>query len=160
MGSNQNANSSFACLHWQHCQDRMQRPNHISVSKIETMMMTVDITDCESCPDFFLLWRGEGREQKKDNSIRGYPFVKYGACAKYSLFPTKKSKSQPSLLLSKMFNIATFFSGFFDGFIFCFYVKRKKKFLWSLRISSVWCQFVISQLQSQTILVTPGGSLG
>ena len=103
MGSNQNANSSFACLHWQHCQDRMQRPNHISVSKIETMMMTVDITDCESCPDFFLLWRGEGREQKKDNSIRGYPFVKYGACAKYSLFPTKKSKSQPTLLLSNVF---------------------------------------------------------
>ena len=110
MGSNQNANSSFACLHWQHCQDRMQRPNHISVSKIETMMMTVDITDCESCPDFFLLWRGEGREQKKDNSIRGYPFVKYGACAKYSLFPTKKSKSQPTLLLSTFFRC-------FDGFI-------------------------------------------
>ena len=151
MGSNQNANSSFACLHWQHCQDRMQRPNHISVSKIETMMMTVDITDCESCPDFFLLWRGEGREQKKDNSIRGYPFVKYGACAKYSLFPTKKSKSQPTLLLSNVFPFLTV--------LFC-YVKRKKKFLWSLRISSVWCQFVISQLQSQTILVTPGGSLG
>ena len=152
MGSNQNANSSFACLHWQHCQDRMQRrPNHISVSKIETMMMTVDITDCESCPDFFLLWRGEGREQKKDNSIRGYPFVKYGACAKYSLFPTKKSKSQPTLLLSNVFPFLTV--------LFC-YVKRKKKFLWSLRISSAWCQFVISQLQSQTILVTPGGSLG
>ena len=151
MGSNQNANSSFACLHWQHCQDRMQRPNHISVSKIETMMMTVDITDCESCPDFFLLWRGEGREQKKDNSIRGYPFVKYGACAKYSLFPTKKSKSQPTLLLSNVFPFLT---------VLFFYVKRKKKFLWSLRISSVWCQFVISQLQSQTILVTPGGSLG
>ena len=106
----------------------MQRPNHISVSKIETMMMTVDITDCESCPDFFLLWRGEGREQKKDNSIRGYPFVKYGACAKYSLFPTKKSKSQPSLLLSKLFDIATFFP-FFWRFYFCFHVKRKKKFL-------------------------------
>ena len=152
MGSNQNANSSFACLHWQHCQDRMQRrPNHISVSKIETMMMTVDITDCESCPDFFLLWRGEGREQKKDNSIRGYPFVKYGACAKYSLFPTKKSKSQPTLLLSNVFPFLTV--------LFC-YVKRKKKFLWSLRSSSAWCQFVISQLQSQTILVTPGGSLG
>ena len=151
MGSNRNANSSFACLHWQHCQDRMQRPNHISVSKIETMMMTVDITDCESCPDFFLLWRGEGREQKKDNSIRGYPFVKYGACAKYSLFPTKKSKSQPTLLLSNVFPFLTV--------LFC-YVKRKKKFLWSLRISSAWCQFVISQLQSQTILVTPGGSLG
>ena len=152
MGSNQNANSSFACLHWQHCQDRMQRPNHISVSKIETMMMTVDITDCESCPDFFLLWRGEGREQKKDNSIRGYPFVKYGACAKYSLFPTqKKAKSQPTLLLSNVFPFLTV--------LFC-YVKRKKKFLWSLRISSAWCQFVISQLQSQTILVTPGGSLG
>ena len=86
----------------------MQRPNHISVSKIETMMMTVDITDCESCPDFFLLWRGEGREQKKDNSIRGYPFVKYGACAKYSLFPTKKQKSTYPFVI-KMFDKATFF---------------------------------------------------
>ena len=126
MGSNQNANSSFACLHWQHCQDRMQRPNHISVSKIETMMMTVDITDCESCPDFFLLWRGEGREQKKDNSIRGYPFVKYGACAKYSLFPTKKSKSQPSLLLSKMFNIATFFPVFLTVLFSVFMSNARK----------------------------------
>lgn len=115
MGSNQNANSSFACLHWQHCQDRMQRPNHISVSKIETMMMTVDITDCESCPDFFLLWRGEGREQKKDNSIRGYPFVKYGACAKYSLFPTKKSKSQPTLLLSNVFPLFWRFYSFMSN---------------------------------------------
>ena len=127
MGSNQNANSSFACLHWQHCQDRMRRPNHISVSKIETMMMTVDITDCESCPDFFLLWRGEGREQKKDNSIRGYPFVKYGACAKYSLFPTKKSKSQPSLLLSKMFNIATFFFRFFFPVLFSVFMSNARK---------------------------------
>ena len=152
MGSNQNANSSFACLHWQHCQDRMQRPNHISVSKIETMMMTVDITDCESCPDFFLLWRGEGREQKKDNSIRGYPFVKYGACAKYSLFPTKKKQKVNLPFCYQRFSVVLT--------VLFFYVKRKKKFLWSLRISSVWCQFVISQLQSQTILVTPGGSLG
>ena len=152
MGSNQNANSSFACLHWQHCQDRMQRPNHISVSKIETMMMTVDITDCESCPDFFLLWRGEGREQKKDNSIRGYPFVKYGACAKYSLFPTKKKQKVNLPFCYQRFSVVLT--------VLFFYVKRKKKFLWSLRISSAWCQFVISQLQSQTILVTPGGSLG
>ena len=104
----------------------MQRPNHISVSKIETMMMTVDITDCESCPDFFLLWRGEGREQKKDNSIRGYPFVKYGACAKYSLFPTKKSKSQPSLLLSKMFNIARFFPVFLTVLFSVFMSNARK----------------------------------
>ena len=99
----------------------MQRPNHISVSKIETMMMTVDITDCESCPDFFLLWRGEGREQKKDNSIRGYPFVKYGACAKYSLFPTKKKQKVNLPFCYQRFSVVLT--------VLFFYVKRKKKFL-------------------------------
>ena len=45
---------------------RMQRPNHKSVlPKIATMMMTVDITDCESCPDFFLLWRRKEQRRKR-----------------------------------------------------------------------------------------------
>lgn len=47
-------------------------------------------------------------EEKKDNSSRGYPFVKYGACAKYSLFPTKKQKSTYPFVI-KMFDKATFF---------------------------------------------------
>lgn len=91
---------------------RMQRPNHISVlPKIATMMMTVDITDCESCPDFFLLWRRKEQRRKRTIVVVVTHSWNMGHVPNIHFFP-RKSKSQRTLLLSKMFDKAdkaTFF---------------------------------------------------